>query len=267
MKLIKVGGSCLLKGADQVAHRIVESFDAACVIIHGYSHVQRQIMENQGIKRLPFITASGKNSGFTTHGVLAASHLGAFLAREQLLKALRDYFPRVHGIMGYEGCLEGRRNSKIRYKENGVLKVFRDDFSGRIEQINWSFVKPFCKRGSVVVLTPLLADCKGGILVCDADHAAAEIAVFLGLSHYTILTDTDGYKVDGQVVGQVPSSRIAQYSKHASGGMLKKIYYIAQALNKGVHEVHLLNGAAWGKEQSNGTLFYADSHLTHPQHP
>jgi|AVFP01.1.fsa_nt_gi acetylglutamate/LysW-gamma-L-alpha-aminoadipate kinase len=264
IKLFKVGGRCLDKNGDSVAKQIaklaynVEKESETCVVVHGYSHALATILDSYSIKRLKFVTGSGMRSKFTTQAVLAASHFAASLTHERFLHNLCVNFSNAKGVMGFQGCLIGRRKNKIRYKENGVLKVFKDDWSGRIEEIHGRCLELRGQPNGVVLLTPLLADQYGGILVCDADHVAAQVAIYFGLSHYTIFSDTNGFRVHGKTVERIPVSRISEYMEHANGGMSKKIHYIAQALKQGVRKIHLLSGMETDVDYTKGTIFYAD---------
>ena len=92
---------------------------------------------------------------------------------EQLQKAGVNAF----GLSGVDGRLMcAKRKEAIRIVENGKRLVIRDDFTGKIEQVNAGLLQSLLAAGLTPVIQPLAISEAGDALNVDADRAAAMVA-------------------------------------------------------------------------------------------
>ena len=92
-------------------------------------------------------------------------------------------------------------------------------------------------RGEVPVVSPLGRGDGGALLNVNADDAAAEIALRLGASELSFLTDVEG--VLDEAGSLIATLSAAFPPSAASGGMLPKLAACARALAAGVETVRI----------------------------
>jgi len=256
LTLLKIGGSCLGEANDALSANLAIRGDGKTIIVHGYSRTLRSLLEHAGVSRYRFMSASGTPSHLTGEAELYASLLAAKLDNERLSSAVQLCGLRAHGVLGHDRLLIGARKQRVRFYEGTVLKTVTDDHSGRFIGVDREALDHILASCDVLVVGALLLDPQDGPVVADADAVAAGLAVALGLSRYVVFSDVPGFAVSGTVVGEIPRSRIGYYATHATGGMVKKLRYIEQALANRVDEVYLCSTKTL--PDSYGTRFYAD---------
>jgi acetylglutamate/LysW-gamma-L-alpha-aminoadipate kinase len=255
-ELVKVGGSCIVK--DPAAAAAAVSAGDKVVVVHGYGASARRLLAEIGVQRREFVSPSGAHSHFTGEPELYAALLAAWSDGQRLVEALIARGRRARGVLGHRGILRGERKKAIRYKEQGALRVRKDDLSGKVTEVDVAAIDSHLRDVDVLVIGAMLLDAEAGPVVCDADAVASAVAVAARAARYTVLTDVDGFLVDGAVLGEVALASMEALLPHARGGMSKKLRYIASSLEGGVGEVHLRNAfVAQGSPEPRGTRFHA----------
>ena len=120
---------------------------------------------------------------------------------------------------------------------------------GQIVDIDVSVVKDAIEKGYIpVVSTVALGVDDNPVYNINADTAAAEIAVALGATNLTLLTDIRGLMYDVKDEGTlIPVVRISEVpglieSGIISGGMIPKVGCCVQAVKGGIAHTHIIDG-------------------------
>jgi acetylglutamate/LysW-gamma-L-alpha-aminoadipate kinase len=151
------------------------------------------------------------------------------------------------GISGADGrLLSARRNEAIKIVENGRRMVIRDDYTGKIEQVNAGLLRALLAAGLTPVVQPLAISEAGDALNVDADRAAAVIAGTLGAGQLILLTNVPGllrcYPDESTLIPHVARAEVNAALDAAGGRMKKKVLGAIEALDLGVQKVIFADG-------------------------
>ena len=128
----------------------------------------------------------------------------------------------------------------------GVIKIIRDDYSGKIEQVNHVLLTHLLEEGYTPVIAPLAISSEGETLNVDADRAAAMVAAGLGAETLILLTSAPGlmsnFPDESTLIHKLLVSRIDEAREYAQGRMKKKILGAEEALSSGVETVIIADG-------------------------
>ncbi|HLK14600.1 MAG TPA: acetylglutamate kinase [Fimbriimonadaceae bacterium] len=119
---------------------------------------------------------------------------------------------------------------------------------GRVTRVNPDVLESVLADGFVPVVATVANDIHGEPLNVNADTAAAAIAGAVGASKLILLTDTDGVLADKNDPGSTISRLTARQAGEmidngaADKGMVPKLQAGLNALEEGVHSVHLICG-------------------------
>ena len=236
--LIKIGGSVLQSRRQEIGH-VLSGLRGSCVVVIGFGPRLRRLMETDGRTRRTFVSGSGVESHFSDEYVVGVSHHAAALELRLLSEEIER---RVHphcAVMGSNGLLRGTRK-RIRYWDDGVLRLSTTDRSGTDVEVDVECLGALVREHALVVVAPMLVDREDGApLVCDADTAAAAIAVQMGINSVVFVSDTPGLIRDGELIDFATLDDIADLLDFVSGGMTKKLIQIRNLLSAGVEDVLL----------------------------
>jgi len=144
------------------------------------------------------------------------------------------------GLSGVDGrLLVGRRKSALRIRDQGKVKIIRDDRSGIVESVNTSLLRTLMEAGYVPVVSPPILEPDTGLpLNADADRIAAKIAVAMRADALVLLTNVPGLLRDPSeprsLVPRLSRDEIPAAIVAAEGGMKKKLLASREALEGGV---------------------------------
>ncbi|HIE24770.1 MAG TPA: [LysW]-aminoadipate kinase [Anaerolineales bacterium] len=249
MTVVKLGGT---EGVDffaisqDVARMIAEG--QKLILVHGGSAEANALGEAVG-KPPRFVTSpSGYTSRYTnreTLEVFAMAVKGKI--NTFLVEQLQKLGVNALGISGVDGgLLKAKRKSAIRIVENGKRKMLRDDYTGKINEVNISLLKILLDGGYSPVIAPMALSEKGEALNVDADRAAAEIAGALNADILLLLTAVPGLMRDfpdeSTLIKEIPLANLDKAIEYAQGRMKKKILGASEALFKGVGQVIIADG-------------------------
>jgi acetylglutamate/LysW-gamma-L-alpha-aminoadipate kinase len=156
------------------------------------------------------------------------------------------------GLCGADGrSMEGERKAAIKVIENGKRKVLRDDFTGRVEQINTGLLLLLLDHGYTPVLCPPALSYESEIINVDGDRAAAALAAACKAETLVILSNVPGLLRDvndaNSLVPRIDKMHMSSSMDLAQGRMKHKMMGAAEALEQGV-----------------GTVILGDARLEHP---
>lgn len=247
--VIKLGGA---QGVD---------FTAACqdaarlarqgkrfVLVHGGSAEANALAEALGTPAQFITSPSGFTSRYTDRKTLEIFSMAVNgKVNTLLVEQLRGLGVNALGLSGLDGGLiRAERKSAVQSIENGKRKLIRDDYTGKIEEVNADLLHLLLEGGYVPVVAPLAAGRAGEALNVDADRAAALVAAALRADLLILLTAVPGlmrsFPDESTLINRLPSARLPEALLMAQGRMKKKVLGAQEALQGGVRQVIIADG-------------------------
>ncbi len=210
------------------------------ILVHGGSAEATALGERLGTPPRFITSPSGHTSRYTDRATLEVFIMAVNGKINTLLvEGLRRRGVNAFGLSGLDGgLLQATRKQAIQSIENGKRKIIRDDYSGKIEQVNVSLLRWLLGNGFLPVIAPLAVGQEGEALNVDADRAAAQIAIALGAKQLILLTAAPGllerFPDESTLIRALPFSQIARAQQAAQGRMKKKVLAAEEALSGGV---------------------------------
>jgi [amino group carrier protein]-L-2-aminoadipate 6-kinase len=218
------------------------------IVVHGGSAETNEISEKLGHPARFVTGTTGFTSRYTdrtTLEIFAMVTNGRIntLLVERLQKAGVNAF----GLSGLDGRLMvAHRKDAIRIVENGKQRILRDDYTGKIEQVNGGLLQSLVDAGFTPVISPLAISPQGDALNVDADRAAAMVAGAVHADQLVILTNVPGlmrcFPDESTLISHLPKVGLEQALSFAEGRMKKKVLGASEALDLGVAKVVFADG-------------------------
>lgn len=151
------------------------------------------------------------------------------------------------GLCGMDGRLMiAERKEVIQSLEGGKRHLIRDDYTGKIVQVNAGLLEMLLNAHFLPVIAPVAVSLKGEALNVDADRAAAMVASALHADTLVLLTAAPGlmerFPDESSVVKYISSTQLPAALEMAQGRMKKKILGADEALQGGVGRVIIADG-------------------------
>lgn len=247
MIVIKIGGS---EGID---------LDAVCadvarlaasgqqfVLVHGGSHRTNEVAEALGHPPQFITSPSGYTSRLTDRAALEIFEMVyCGQVNKGIVERLQRHGVNAVGLSGIDGRLwQGPRKSAVRSVENGRTRIIRDNFTGKVEQVNIALLNNLLDSGFLPVLTPPAISYDGEAINVDGDRAAAATAVALEASDLLILSNVPGvlrnFPNENSLLPAIAAADIDHVAAaYAQGRMRIKLLGAQEALAGGVSRVIL----------------------------
>ena len=170
------------------------------------------------------------------------------LLNRKLVAQLQALGVNAAGISGLDGqLLLAERKATLRIVENGKRKILRDDYTGRIQQVNLEPLRAILDSGLTPVIAPVAISAAGEPLNVDGDRAAAQLAAALGAKHLLILSNVPGLlrniADESSCIAHLPAAELENAIEElARGRMKRKLIGAREALQGGVMRVILADG-------------------------
>ncbi|MGW7528435.1 [LysW]-aminoadipate kinase [Streptomyces sp. NPDC054783] len=247
--MVKVGGSlgADMAGACADIAGLARQGSEVVVVHGGGAEADRLAAELNRPTRI-MTARNGQRSRYTDAPALDALVM-AILGRIKptLVTELTGAGLRAVGLSGVDGSLvTARRTPPARAVVDGVDRVVRDDFSGRIDEVDPHLVMTLLRGGYVPVVSPPALDPADGMLNVDADRFAARLSVALAADWLIILSNVPGLLRDPadptSLVAKVPGEKLSRYLDGAGGRMKVKLQSAGEAFRAGVPHVVLADG-------------------------
>lgn len=218
------------------------------VLVHGGSAEANALGEAVG-KPPRFVTSpSGYTSRYTNRETLEVFAMAVNgKVNTFLVEQLQMLGVNALGISGVDGgLLKAKRKAAIRIVENGKKKILRDDYTGKIEEVNTSLLETLLNGGYTPVVAPMALSENGEALNVDADRAAAMVAAALKADTLLLLTAVPGLMRDfpdeNSLIHEIPRAGLERAIEYAQGRMKKKVLGASEALANGVKQVIIADG-------------------------
>jgi acetylglutamate/LysW-gamma-L-alpha-aminoadipate kinase len=218
------------------------------VLVHGGSAETNALGEALGHPPRFVTSPSGFTSRYTDRKTLDIFGMAVNgKINTGLVEALHRLGVNAFGLSGLDGALiRARRKQAIRIIENGKQKMLRDDFTGKITEVNGALLETLLSSGCLPVVAPMAISEAGEALNVDADRAAAMVAAAISASHLILLTAAPGllrkFPDEASRIDTIAADQIEDYFKFAQGRMKKKVLAAQEALQGNVGQVIIADG-------------------------
>jgi acetylglutamate/LysW-gamma-L-alpha-aminoadipate kinase len=227
---------------DELAERHLEG--ERCVLVHGGSDDVNRLQERLGTPPEFLTSPSGQVSRRTDRQALEAFTMATAWLNRRLVEALHLRGVSAFGLSGLDGGLvRGRRKPSVRAVVDGRVRVVRDEWTGRPEQVDGALLHTLLDSGRLPVIAPLIGSEAGELITVDADRLAARVAAAVGSRELVILSNVPGLLADvadpASRIASITPADFARAEAAAEGRMRKKVLGAREALDAGVARVCL----------------------------
>lgn len=218
------------------------------VFVHGGSAEASSLGDALGTPPKMITSPSGYTSRYTDRKTLEIFLMAVNGKVNSLLtEQLQMLGVNAFGLCGMDGRLmQATRKDSIQSVENGKRKIVRDDYTGKIENVNSKLLLSLLNAGYLPVIAPVAISEKGEALNVDADRAAAMVASSLEAETLILLTAVPGlmknFPDESTLIQQLPQSQLSEALDVAQGRMKKKVLGAEEALKGGVSRVVIADG-------------------------
>lgn len=218
------------------------------VLVHGGSAEANALGEAVGTPPKFITSPSGYTSRYTDRKTLEIFLMAVNgKVNSLLVEQLQMIGVNAFGLSGLDGKLiQATRKDSIQSVENGKRKIIRDDYTGKIEQVNNSLLTMLLGAGYLPVVAPVAVSMSGEALNVDADRAAAMVASALKAETLILLTAVPGlmrnFPDESTLIKQLSQSQLPMALESAQGRMKKKVLGAEEALQGGVSKVIIADG-------------------------
>jgi acetylglutamate/LysW-gamma-L-alpha-aminoadipate kinase len=218
------------------------------ILVHGGSAEANALGESLGSPPKFITSPSGYTSRYTNRKTLEIFLMAVNgKVNTLLVEQLQALGINAFGLSGIDGqLLSASRKEAVQSVENGKRLVIRDDYTGKIEQVNIKLLNLLLAEGFVPVIAPLAVSPSGEALNVDADRAAASIASALEAETLILLTAASGllrhFPDESTLINQLSQNLLPEALEAAQGRMKKKILGAEEALKGGVKKVIIADG-------------------------
>ncbi|MBL7162872.1 MAG: [LysW]-aminoadipate kinase [Anaerolineales bacterium] len=218
------------------------------VLVHGGSAEANALGEAVGYPPRFVTSPSGFTSRYTDRKTLEIFAMAVNgKVNTLLVEQLQTIGVNALGISGLDGQLMvAKRKAAIRIVENGKRKILRDDYTGKIQQVNADLLNTLLDAGYTPVIAPLAVSEESEALNVDADRAAAMVAAVLKADTLLLLTAVPGLLKDfpneSTLIKKISQSELESALEIAQGRMKKKVLGAGEALEGGVGQVIIADG-------------------------
>jgi len=218
------------------------------ILVHGGSAETNEISTQLGHPPRFVTNETGFTSRYTNRVTLEIfAMVTAGKINTLIVERLQQAGVNAFGLTGLDGRLMlAQRKEAIRIVENGRKLVLRDDYTGKIEQVNAALLNLLVENGYTPVVAPLALSTRGEALNVDADRAAAVVAGAAQAEALIILTNVPGlmrnFPDESTLIAHLPKNGLEQALSFAEGRMKKKVLGASEALNLGVPKVIFADG-------------------------
>ena len=249
MIVVKIGGVTGVN-IDAVINDIADQIKSGnkLVLVHGGSGETNAISEQLGHPARFVTSPSGFTSRYTDRTTLEIfAMVTSGKINTLLVERLQKLGVNAFGLSGVDGrAMVAKRKEAIRIVENGKQRMLRDDFTGKIEEVNSNLLLMLLNAGLTPVIAPLAISYEGDAVNVDADRAAAMVAGAVKAEQLIILSNVPGllrqFPDESTLITHIDKNKVEQSLEFAEGRMKKKVLGASEATQLGVAKVVFADG-------------------------
>lgn len=243
--VIKFGGSIMKNEAAKQAFIqdivLMEHLGINIVIVHGGGpHISKRL-EQLNIKSefIDGLRVTTKEVMQEVEMVLSG------MINKELTMGINNGGTQAIGISGKDGNFI-KTKKKMLEKDGKLIDL---GYVGEVDEVNEKFLNDLVERGYLPVIAPIGFDQAYNTYNINADYVAAAISASIKAEKLILLTDVDGLYLDFDDKDSLLSSFTLDEGEKMiqdgiiQGGMLPKLQCAIDAIKKGTHNVHMINGS------------------------
>src|SRR5450432_1226631 len=166
------------------------------VVVHGTSAAVDALAAKMGVPARTLQSPSGYVSRYTDAETIEVYTMAAVgQVNKDIVTRLQALGVNAVGLSGVDGRLmTAKRKDAVRAIDpvTGRQRIVRDDYTGRVEQVNGSLLRLLIDAGYTPVVAPLALGAECEKLNVDGDRAAAMVAGALKADTLVILSNVPG---------------------------------------------------------------------------
>jgi acetylglutamate/LysW-gamma-L-alpha-aminoadipate kinase len=241
--IIKIGGA---KGIDyeKVLDDIAEiSKQEKIVIVHGGKSQLEEVSTKLGKPPVWIKTASGFTSRRTDKETMEMfTMVYAGKMNKMIVEKLQQKGVNAVGLSAMDGKLAVAQKKNIKIiTEEGKKMLLRDDYTGKIIQINPKLLNLLLDNNFIPAICPPAISEDGEALNVDGDRLTAMIAESLRAKTVIYLSNIPGLLKDkddeSTLIENISKENIEEFMQYAKGTMKKKVMGAIESVEKGVEKV------------------------------
>lgn len=170
----------------------------------------------------------------------AASMVLVGRINKQIVSQIQSYGGNAIGLSGIDG--------KLLLAKKKINTEVDLGYVGEIEEVNCKLLLGLIEQGYIPVISPLGVDNQGQRYNINADTVAAAVAGELKAEKLVLSTNVPGLYIEEngekQIISAIGAKKIAEYiaTGQIHGGMVPKVEACLDALERGVHKTHIVDG-------------------------
>ena len=237
--VVKYGGNAMIneeiKSAVMTDIVLMQSVGINVVLVHGGGPEINTMLSRVG-KESKFIGGLRYTDEETME---IAQMVLAGKVNKDLVQHLENHSGKAIGLCGLDGSM-----IQARKLESGADL----GYVGEIVRVNTKIITDATNNGYVPIIATIAGGVNGEVYNINADIAAARIAAELGARKLILMTDIRGLLKDkddeSTLIPVVNVSEVPRLQRSGiiSGGMIPKIDCCVEAVRRGVHRAHILDG-------------------------
>jgi acetylglutamate/LysW-gamma-L-alpha-aminoadipate kinase len=243
----KIGGS-IIEGVNPSIIEDIKgllSQGTRLVLVHGGGDQVTDIAEKMGKKQRFITSPEGIKSRYTDKETaqIFTMVMSGLLAK-QIVQTLEKNGISGVSLAGVDGALlkANRKKKLMVIDERGRKVAIEGGFTGKISDVNTSFLDLLVSAGFVPVVSPVAVSEEFDLLNVDGDRACSHIAGALKADYAVFLTDTEGLILDNEVVGNMKINEAREALPKIGSGMDKKVIAAVEAVEMGSKKSVIASG-------------------------
>jgi len=238
--VIKYGGSAMVD--EKIKEMVIEDIvlmklvGFKPVIVHGGGKEISKTLNRMGIESEFYngLRVTTKETVEVVEMVLSGK------VNKDVVQLIQNHDLSAVGISGKDGKTLKVNKKIVEGKDIGYV--------GEIKEVDTRLINSLIDNDFIPVIAPVGTDDLGETYNINADYAASAIAGALKAEKLIFLTDVEGVLKDvnnnASLISQININQVDDYIKSdvISGGMIPKVMCCVEGIEKGVKNVHILDG-------------------------
>ena len=245
MIILKIGGGKQINFKGIISD--IAAFNEKFIIIHGANHLRDELMTKLGLQKKTLTSVSGYSSVFSDDeaiDVMMMAYSG--LRNKRIVELCQQNGINAIGLSGVDGkVIQGKRNQGIRVREEGKLKIIRDN-SGKPASVNAELLKLLLNNGYTPVLCVPIIDENNFAINSENDDIVNILQRDLKAEKIIQLIEAPGFLDDkddeDSVVKELSKAELLMREEQVEGRMKRKMHALRKLFDDGVAEVIISDG-------------------------
>jgi acetylglutamate kinase len=245
--IVKYGGSFMDSPDPAVRNGVardivfLEAVEINPVVVHGGGKAITRAMEKAGLKA-NFIQGQRVTDEVTV-GIV--DHVLSREINPEIVKTIRELGGKARGFSGADIFKCRRLLVDDKEKPGARIDI---GFVGEVVEVNTDPLRQCIRQGVTPVISPVALGEDGRIYNCNADVAAAQVAIALKARRLVFMSDVPGLLRDPNnpdtVISQVNTGEVEGLKKAGvvDKGMIPKVDSAVAAIQSGVEKVSFVDG-------------------------